>query len=154
MAKLRATRKRLSPQASVLGVGLIVLLVGCVALFVGMTDYTDHTERVEATVEERDVDIERDSDGDRVGKDITVYVDYTVEQESYRDMQLYGLGTDDYHEGESLTVAYAPDEPEHVVTPRSTEPGAYDLAWYAGLVVVVVGVVITAVGGVMMRLRK
>lgn len=153
MAKLRGSRKRFSPQTSVLVFGLLVLLTGGVALFVGMTDYTDHTERVEATVGERDVDIERDSDGDRVGKDITVYVDYTVGQESYQDMQLYGLNTDNYREGESLTVAYAPDDPEHVVTPRSTEPGAYDFAWYVGLVAIVVGVVITAVGGVL-KLRK
>ncbi|MUL44331.1 DUF3592 domain-containing protein [Streptomonospora sp. PA3] len=140
-------------RRSVLGTGILLAVAGVMLLVQGTTDYTDHTERAEATVVERDVDITYDDDGDRTGEDVTVYVDYRAEGADHRRVDLEGLGSDSFHEGDTLTVAYAPGEPGHVVTTQSTDEDAYAFAFYLGLPIVAAGLGVTALG-VVLRLRK
>ncbi|RNL86913.1 DUF3592 domain-containing protein [Halostreptopolyspora alba] len=153
-SKRTRTKKKLGLAGLVLVWGFVILIMGIVGTVIGMTDYTDHTETTEATVSERDVEVNYDDDGDRTGEDVTIYVDYTAEGSDYTGVVLNGLNTDDYQEGRDLTVAYAPDEPGHVVTPESTEEGAYDFALHMGLVGIAVGLVMTAAGGGMWFLQK
>ncbi|GAA4930155.1 hypothetical protein GCM10023224_07240 [Streptomonospora halophila] len=150
--KMRFGSKRKRRRQSVLGIGGALAIVGAAFLLQGMTDYTDHTARAEATVVERDVDVDYDDDGDR-REDVTVYVDYAAAGAPQSRVELRGLGSDDFHEGETLTVAYAPGEPGHAVTPRSTEKGAYAFGFYLGVPILLLGLGTTAVG-VLVLVRK
>ncbi len=150
----RTGRKvKLSMPATVVLTGVLVLVGGIVGVVVGMTDYTDHTERAEATVSNRVVDYDYE-DGERQKEDVTIYVDYTVEGTNHNGVVLEGLDSDDFQEGQDLTVAYASGDPAHVVTPQSTEEGAYDFALYLGIATLVVGLIVLVTGGALMIVKK
>ncbi|MBB4931676.1 hypothetical protein F4561_002496 [Lipingzhangella halophila] len=153
-SKRKRTKRKLSLGGTVLTWGIIIFIAGVIGVIVGMTDYTDHTETVEADVSERQVEVNYDDDGDRTGEDITIYVDYSAEGTDYTSVVLNGLNTDGYQEGQDLTVAYAPDDPGHVVTPESTEEGAYDFALYLGIVGIGVSVFVIAGGAGLLYLKK
>lgn len=143
---------RLTPARSLLLFGSMALLIGAISLLIGFTDYTDHTERADATVVERDVEVTRDSDGDK-RTETTIYVSYTAEGTEFAHIELAGFGATDFHEDDTLPVAFAPGAPDHVVTPQSAEEGAYDLALYGGVAIMISGAAALAAAG-MLRLHN
>lgn len=124
--------------------GVVALGMGVFQVVVGMSDYTDHTERADAVVSERHVEV--DYDNGQSSEDVTVFVDYDAEGEAFTRVELEGLNPDDHYEGEELPVAYAPGEPDHVVTVQSTEEGAFDVFFYIGIAALVLSVPLLAVG--------
>ncbi|WP_017557507.1 DUF3592 domain-containing protein [Nocardiopsis baichengensis] len=137
-------KKKLGPGGAMLVIGFVLLIISTVMLVLGMSDYTDHTERADAVVSERRVEVTyTGNDRDRKDRreEITVYVDYTAEDQDFTHVELMGLDNDDFQEGQRLTVAYAPGEAGDVVTVESTEEGAFDVFLYIGIA----GAVLTAV---------
>lgn len=151
-----SAKKKIGPGGALIIIGFVALIIGTVMLVLGMSDYTDHTERADAVVSERRVEVTyTGNDRDRKDRreEITVYVDYTAEDQDFTRVELTGLNTDDLQEGQRLPVAYAPGEAEDVVTVESTEEGAFDVFLSIGIA----GVVLTAVllpTGIVLIARK
>lgn len=150
----KRTRIKLGPAGILLVFGLVCGVMAVIMTLVGMTDHTDHTERAPAVVSERQV--EYDDDGDDRGEveDVTIFVDYSAEGQDFTHVRLQGMNADDFQEGQELDVAYAPGAPEHVVTPQSTEDGAYDVFLYVGIGLFVLTLVLVAVSGLIFFLRR
>ncbi|MDA2812767.1 DUF3592 domain-containing protein [Nocardiopsis sp. RSe5-2] len=149
MAKRKSRKKNLGPGAPVAVFGLVLLILGVVMSIVGTTDYTDHTERADAVVSERLVEVtyeDEEREPDERREEITVFVDYTAEGQDLERVELQGLDADDHYEGQELAVAYAPGEPGHVVTVPSTEEGAYDVFLYIGIAALVLSVPLLVTG--------
>ncbi|MDA2804986.1 DUF3592 domain-containing protein [Nocardiopsis suaedae] len=145
-------KKKLGPGGAVTVFGIIALILGAVMLIVGTTDYTDHTERADAVVSERLVEVtyeDEEREPDERREEITVFVDYTAEGQDLTRVELQGLNADDHYEGQELAVAYAPGEPGHVVTVPSTEEGAYDVFLYIGIAALVLSVPLLGAGALL-----
>lgn len=140
-------------RQTVFVIGLVLLVFGVMLLYMGTTDYTDHTERADATVVEREVDYTYD-DGDRRKKDVDVYVDFAAGGAEHHRVELEGIDSASFDEGDTLTVAYAPGEPGHAVTVQSTEKGAYVIGFYLGIPVVLAGAAVTVVAIVLLLRKK
>ncbi|GAA4930163.1 hypothetical protein GCM10023224_07250 [Streptomonospora halophila] len=132
-------------------IGAIPAVGGGLQIFQGTTDYSDHTARAEATVVEREVAVSASGPGEPAVEEITVYVDYRAEGAEHDRVELAGLGADAYQEGDRLTVAYAPGEPGHAATPRSTGAWAYSWRLLLGAASVLAGLGAVAAGAVLLR---
>ncbi|MFC7328804.1 DUF3592 domain-containing protein [Marinactinospora rubrisoli] len=127
-----------------------VILHGVIFLALGLQNYTDHTERVQATVVDREIR----TSGRGGSPTTTVWVSYRAEGAEFPRVELDGVETADLYVDDEVTVAYAPEEPEHVVTLASTERGVYAVWVYLGIGLLVAGAAITAGGVGYVRRRR
>jgi len=131
---------------------LVLLILGIVFTVLGFQDYSGHSGRAEAVVTDVVREVHQDSDDRRERVDIDVYVSYRVDGTDYTDVRLNGLNTDEHGEGESLTVAYAPEDPGAPVTVQSTEEGSMDVFRYVGIGLLALAVA-TGAGAVAVLVR-
>ena len=120
--------KKLLPLIIALVAGIVFIVTGCSNI-----SQVKNFPEVNAVVTRIDTEITTDSDGTTT-EDETVYVEYTVDDQTYNEVLQYAPGS--VNENDEIVVRYNPEKPDYVTGATKN----------SGVVRIVVGAVLIVAG--------